>query len=160
MPPIFFAENETAITMKFIWMIHISLAIRGYFSTKSPSFSTLLPKLSKTPHTSVVKLRLDFRAHHKNFVSIHCHLQNGVHIVHPLQVQTGSTQKVPNLGCGQDGEKQSIPFFRLPQACISCVRPGTIMKEMNIFHVSIRTDCTGCVVAVCLQFPCTTDDLL
>jgi hypothetical protein len=32
----------------------------------------------------------------------------------PLQGQTRGSRPVPNLGCAQDGEEQSYPFFRLP----------------------------------------------
>jgi hypothetical protein len=51
---------------------------------------------------------LDYGAHHEKRVSIRCHLQNGVYIVHLLQDQTGSGQRVPDLGCKQDGEEESI----------------------------------------------------
>jgi hypothetical protein len=64
--------------------------------------------------TSVVKFTLDFGAHHESFISVCCYLQSGNHIVHPLQDQTGGNQRVPDLGCEQDGEEQSIPFLLLP----------------------------------------------
>jgi hypothetical protein len=50
----------------------------------------------------------DFGAHQENFVSVHCHLQNGVHLVHPLQGQTGGSRRVPDLGCEQNGEERII----------------------------------------------------
>jgi hypothetical protein len=36
MPPIFFSENVTAITIKFTCMIHTSFAIMRLLSTKPP----------------------------------------------------------------------------------------------------------------------------
>jgi hypothetical protein len=33
--------------------------------------------------------------------------------VHSLQGKIGSSRRVPDLGCEQDGEEQSIPFSRL-----------------------------------------------
>jgi hypothetical protein len=56
MPPIFFSENVTATTVKFTWMIHISFEIiRLFFHKASFCFNTLLPTLSKTLYTNVVK---------------------------------------------------------------------------------------------------------
>jgi hypothetical protein len=40
MPPIFFSENVTVITIKFTSITHTSFAVMRPFSTKSPSFST------------------------------------------------------------------------------------------------------------------------
>jgi hypothetical protein len=58
-------------------------------------------------------------AHHENCVSIRCHLQNGIHVVHPLQGQTSGSKRVPDLGCEQDEEEQSISFLQLPHMCAS-----------------------------------------
>jgi hypothetical protein len=53
---IFSLENIIATTMKFIWMICTSFAITGLFFYKvSVTFNTLLPTLSKTLCTGVVK---------------------------------------------------------------------------------------------------------
>jgi hypothetical protein len=67
MPPIFFSENVIAITMKFTWMIHTSVAImRIFFHKVSIIFNTLLPMLSKMPLHSCCKIPcLNFGAHHK-----------------------------------------------------------------------------------------------
>jgi hypothetical protein len=52
-------------------------------------FNTLSPTLSKALCTSVEKFPCpDFGAHSESFVSIRCHLENGVHAVHSLQVNT------------------------------------------------------------------------
>jgi hypothetical protein len=45
--------------------------------------------------------------------------------VHPLQGQTGHSPRVADLGCAQPG-----------------VRPGIVVKEKDVFHVSVRTNCT------------------
>jgi hypothetical protein len=108
----FFSENLIAITVTFVWVIHTSFAImRLFFDSLCLSFNTLLSALSKTLYNSAVKFPcLDFGAYHINFVSVCCHLQNGVHVVRPLRGQTGGSWRVPGLGCKQDGE---IPFLRL-----------------------------------------------
>jgi hypothetical protein len=36
------------------------------------------------------------------------------------------------------------------------VRPGIVVKEKDVFHVQL----CGCVVAVCLNVPCTVPDVL
>jgi hypothetical protein len=79
---------------------------------------------------------------HRNFVSVCCHLQNGIHVVHSLQGQTGGTQKVPDCGCEEDGKKSPSHFCD----CLTCeqagVRPGIVMKEKGFFPVSFRTNST------------------
>jgi hypothetical protein len=39
-------------------------------------------------------------------------MQYGINIVHSLRAETGGSQRVPYLGCEQDGEDQSIQFLR------------------------------------------------
>jgi hypothetical protein len=52
----FFSENVTAITMKFIRIIHTSFAIiRLLFHKVSGTLNILLPTLCKTLYTNVVK---------------------------------------------------------------------------------------------------------
>jgi hypothetical protein len=55
-PSVFFSENVIAITMKFTWMIHASFAVMRLFFYSVTIFSALLPALSKTLYTRVVKL--------------------------------------------------------------------------------------------------------
>jgi hypothetical protein len=63
MPPSF-SENVTAVTVKVTWMIHTSFAIMMLFFQKVPIiFSTLLPALSKTVYTSVVKFFASISEH-------------------------------------------------------------------------------------------------
>jgi hypothetical protein len=54
---------------------------------------------------------LDFGACHENFVSLRCHLENGVDVVHPLQGQTGGSQRESDVGCELDGKEESMPFL-------------------------------------------------
>jgi hypothetical protein len=55
-PPIFLSENVVAITMKYTWMIYSSFAItRLFFHKVTFIVYTLLPTLSETLYTSVVK---------------------------------------------------------------------------------------------------------
>jgi hypothetical protein len=70
-------------------------------------FNTLLPASSKTLYTSAIKfLVLCLVVRHENFVSVSCHLQSGVYVVHPIRGQTGGSRRVPDQGCEQDGEEQ------------------------------------------------------
>jgi hypothetical protein len=56
MPTIFFSENIIAAIVKLMWMIHTSFTImRLFFHRVFIIFNTLLPTLSKTLYTSVVK---------------------------------------------------------------------------------------------------------
>jgi hypothetical protein len=100
MPPIFFSENG--------WMIQTSFAImRLFFHKVFIIFNTLLQILSKTLYTSVVNILpwLNFETHH---ISIHCHLQNGIHIMYPSQGQTDGSHRVLDLGCEYDDEVHPI----------------------------------------------------
>jgi hypothetical protein len=81
------------------------------FHKVSIIFNTLLPMLRKMLYVSIVIFRLNFGVHHKIFVSIYYHLQNGIHIVHPSEGQTGGSQRMPHLGCEQDGKEETTPFF-------------------------------------------------
>jgi hypothetical protein len=126
-PSIFFSENVNAITMKFTWMLHyIFCNHKAIFPQIFFIFNTVFSVLNKTLCTSIVKLIpcLDFGAHHENFVSFHCHLQNGVHVLQPLQAQTVGSQRAPAVGCEQDGEERSVPFLRLPHLCASWCEAG------------------------------------
>jgi hypothetical protein len=82
------------------------------------SRSTLLPKLTKTLYTSLVKLCLNFGAHHKNFISVFCCLQNCIHVLHPSQGQTGGIWRMLNLGCEQVSGEQPM-LLQLPHICTS-----------------------------------------
>jgi hypothetical protein len=98
MPP-FFSENVIAIALKFIWMARTSFAImRLFFHKVFIIFNTLLSVLSNMLHIyKCCKIPyLEFRAHHKNLVSV-CYLQNGIHIVPYLQGETHGSWRVPDL---------------------------------------------------------------
>jgi hypothetical protein len=101
-------------------MIHTSLATTRLFSHKvSVIFEKLLPVLSNTTCTSDVKIPcLEFGAHNENSVSVPCHLQDGVYVVHPLQGQRGVSRRA-KVG----------------------VRPVIVVKEKDVFHVSVRMNC-------------------
>jgi hypothetical protein len=90
----------------------------------------------------------------ENFDSFHCLLQNGVHVLHPLQDQTGRSRTVPDLGCERTG-KNSLSHF-----CDCGVRPGIVVKEKDVFRISVRTNSYGLLVAVCLTFPYAARDVL
>jgi hypothetical protein len=86
-------------------------------------FNTLLPALSKTLYTSVVK----FPASTSKQIT---------KTLRPLSSAkwrpgiafftgpTGGSRTVPDLGCEQDGEEQSVPFLRSPLACASWCEAG------------------------------------
>jgi hypothetical protein len=138
-----FSENLIAIKMKFTRMIHTYFTTMRLFSQKvSVIFNTPLPMSSKTLYTNAAKLRASSREHHDKFVSVRCHLQNGVHVVHPLQGQTGDSRRAPALGCEQGGEEQCIPFLRLQHVCASWCEASIVVKEKDVCHVSVRTNST------------------
>jgi hypothetical protein len=84
---------------------------------------------------------LDFAAHQENCVSIRRHLQNGVCVVHPLQDQTGE-RECQIWAVSRMGKKSPSNFCD----CLTCaqtgVRSGIVVKEKDVFHVSVRTNCT------------------
>jgi hypothetical protein len=109
MPPVLFSENIIAITMKFTCIIHTSFAVMRLFSHKvSVIFNALLPTSSKTLYSNEFPASTSEHIT-KNFVSVRCHLQNGVHVVLPVRARTGDSRRAPDLDCAQDGE-QFVPF--------------------------------------------------
>jgi hypothetical protein len=121
-------------------------------STFSPQFGQRGVRRYKIPC-------LDFRAYHENFVSIRCHLQIGVHVVHSLQDQTDGSRTVPGLGCEQDGKEQSIVFLRLPDVCTSWCE-ARHCREGEGRLSCLRMNSTDAFVSVCLKFSCSTRDVL
>jgi hypothetical protein len=132
MSAISFSENVIAIiTMKPAWMIHTYFAaMRIFFNKVSITFNTLLPMLSKMLYSRIVKLPVSTLEHILKtlfqfltickMVSTECILYSAKHVV-----------VVP-----------SIPFLLLPHLCTSWgVRPGTIMKEKDVFHASVWMNC-------------------
>jgi hypothetical protein len=78
--------------MKFTLMIQTSFAIlRLLFHKISTIFNTLLPTMCKMLYTNVIKLPSSTLEHIMKTVTIHCHLQNGIHVVHSLQGKIGGT---------------------------------------------------------------------
>jgi hypothetical protein len=134
----FFSENVTALTMPFTWMIHTSSVImRLFFHSSSFIFNTSWPKLSKTLYTTLVKFRASTSEHITKTVSIRCHLQSGVHVVHPVQGHTGGSRRVPDQGCEQVGEEQSILLLRLPYVWASWCEVG------HCHEGEVRLSCFG-----------------
>jgi hypothetical protein len=121
--------------MKFKWMIHTYFEnMRLFFCTVSVIFNTLLSMLSKTLYTKVIKSPALTSKHvTKNLVSICHHLQNGVHVMHTLQDQTGGSQREPNLGCEQDGKEQTIKFLQLFTCAHAGMKLGVAMREEDLF---------------------------
>jgi hypothetical protein len=89
------------------------------------------------------------------------HVQNGFHLVHPLQGQTDDSRRVPDVGCGQDGEEQSTLSHFCD--CLTCaqagVRPGIVVKEKDVFRVSVRRNCRVRCRSL-FKVPCTARDAL
>jgi hypothetical protein len=90
--------------------------------------NAFLTSLSKTLYTNV--------ANHVNFVPVLCHPQNGVHVVQPLQDQTGGSRRVADVSRKQ-GRKNTPSHF-----CDGGVRPGIVVKEKDVFSVSVRVNST------------------
>jgi hypothetical protein len=129
--------------MKFTWMICKPFTImRQFFHKVSFISNMLLPTLIKTLYISAVKFPAS--THYENFVSIRCHLQNGIQVVHSLKGQRRGSGRVPDLGCEQKGEEESIPFFFCDYlaGAQAGVRPSIFVKEKDVFHVSVRKSST------------------
>jgi hypothetical protein len=90
---------------------HIICNYEDIFHKVSIISNTSLSTLNKILYTNVAKFPALTSEHILRTVTVQCHLQDIIHIVHLLQGQTGGSQRVPDLGCEQDGEEQSIPFF-------------------------------------------------
>jgi hypothetical protein len=102
---------------------HIFCNYEAIFHKVSTIFNTLLPTPSKMLYTKVVNFP-DSASEHIMKTLIHCHLQNGAQVQHPLQSQAHSSWRVPDLGCECDEEEQSIPFLQLPNMCASWCEAG------------------------------------
>jgi hypothetical protein len=86
----------------------------------------------KIPH-------LDFEAHHENFVSIHCDLQNGIHVVHPLQgCQIRTVSRL--------GKKSTSHFCECLECAQAGARPGIVVRGKKDFHVLVRTNSTDALL--------------
>jgi hypothetical protein len=103
---------------------------------------------------------LNFRAHHENFVSICCHLQNGIHIVHILYRAKEVVVKGYHIQAVNRMMMKSPSHFC---ECLTCaqagVRTSTVMEE-GIYHVLVTMNSTDVLHLVCLKFPCRTCDVL
>jgi hypothetical protein len=157
--PIFFFGKCNCNNDEIYIDFHTFSIMRLLFYTVSLIFNTLLPTSIKTLHTSVVKFPVSTSEHIAKTLSIRCQ-QNGVQVVHPLQGQTGGSRTGPQLGCEQDGEEQSITFLRLPHVCASRCEVGHCREGEGPLSCFGYDELYGCVVAVCLKFPCTTRDVL
>jgi hypothetical protein len=71
--------------------------------------------------------------------------------MHPLQGQVGVRRRVPDMGCEQDVEEQSIPFFRLPQVCTRWCEAGHSCKGGRL-SCFLYNELYICIVRVCLNF--------
>jgi hypothetical protein len=120
-------------------MIYISSAnIRIFFDNFSVSFNTLLPALSKTLYSNV-KFNAAVSENINKIVSIRCQLKNSIQVIYSLQGQTDGSRKVPDVGCGQKGEEEFVPFIPLPHLCASWCEVGHCPKgEKDVFYVSVR----------------------
>jgi hypothetical protein len=67
-------------------------------------------------------------------------MENGVHVVYHLEGQTGGSLRVSGLVSEQNGEEESISFLWLPH--VYACRPGIVVKEKVVFHISVRTNST------------------
>jgi hypothetical protein len=120
MPPFFLKKcncNNNEIYMNDSFMF---CSYEVNFPKVFTIFNTLVPTLSKMLCTSVIKFRVLTLAHITKTVLICCHLQNGILIVHTLKGQTSDRQRLSDLGCGQSGEEQSVPFCN----CLMCAQAG------------------------------------
>jgi hypothetical protein len=112
MPPIFFRKcncnnNEISTNYSYIFC--------NYEAILPQSLHHLQHTFTNADQDAVYQCCkipcLDFTAHHKTLFQF-----VGIHIVHPLQIQTGGSWRIPDPGCQHDGEGQSTPLFQLPHA--------------------------------------------
>jgi hypothetical protein len=111
-------------------------------------------------YTNAVKLPALTSKHITKTVLIRCQPPNGAYAVHHLQGQTGGSRRVPDLGCEQDGEEQSVPHLRLPHVCASWCEAGHCREGEGRLSCFGYNKLYGRVVAVCLKSPCTVRDAL
>jgi hypothetical protein len=99
--------------------------------------------LSKTLYTSVVKFPASTSEHIMKtlfqFVAM-CKMLS--HVANTLQGQTGCSRRMPDVGCEQDGEEHRRLRFCDCLTRAAGVRPGIVVKEKDVFHVSVRTNST------------------
>jgi hypothetical protein len=93
------------------WLLTHLLQLWSYFFIVFVIFNSLLPMFSNSLYTNVIKFHALTLEHiTKTFfqctVIYKWHPHND-----PLQGQKDSSWRVPDLGCEQDGPKQSIPFL-------------------------------------------------
>jgi hypothetical protein len=135
-----YSEKLIVIIMKFTWTIHTSFAImRLFFHKVSVIFNTPLPTLSKTLYISAVKIPASTSEHITRTLFQFVVICKCAFIGHSLQGQTGGSRKVPDLGFERGGE--SPTHFC---DCLTCaqvgVRSGIVVKEKDVFLVSVRTN--------------------
>jgi hypothetical protein len=127
--------------MKVTWMIYASFPMMRLFFHKYPSFSTfntLFPTLSTMLYTGVVKFPALLRSGSRKlfFSSLSSakwlpHSENlFLHRIKQVTVGRCQMWAVSRLG------KNSASHFC---DCLTRVRPGIVVKEKDVFHVSVRT---------------------
>jgi hypothetical protein len=147
---------------KVYTMIHKSSAIKKLLLTKpTSSFSTHFCQHWERQCIPMLQNFLTWliMSNYKYFVSISCHQPNDINVPHSLQGQTSGSQRVPDLGCKQDREEQSLPFLWLPHICASwCqARHCCEWKQCLIFRLG---QALWHIVTIFLKFPCITCDIL
>jgi hypothetical protein len=125
-PPMFFSENVIAITIKITQIVYTYFAImRLFFHKVSVIFNTCLPTFSTTLYTrlqnSLPQIRNKTRK--RNFSSLL-----------PAKCQIWAFSSL--------GKTSQFNFCD----CLTCaqagVRLGIVVKEKDVFHVSVRMNCT------------------
>jgi hypothetical protein len=143
MPPIF-SDNVIAVTVQFTWTTQTYFEVRRLFLHKvSVTYNRLLPTLSKTLCTSAVKFLVSTSEHMTKtliqFVVI-CKMASEYCILYrTIQVVVGGCQILAVRRLGQNGPSHYCDCLTCAQAG---VRPGIVVKEKDVFHVSVRTNCT------------------
>jgi hypothetical protein len=80
--------------------------------------------------------------------------------VRALRSDTRDSRGVPCLGCEQDEEEQFISFLRLPHVCANWYEAVHCREGEGRLSYFGYFELYGCVVAVCLKFPCAARDVL
>jgi hypothetical protein len=108
------------------------LQLWSYFSTKSSSFSTHFCQYWVIYCTPVLHNSLPWlRSTLQNFVSICCHLQNGVHTVHPLEAKQMVLRGCQIWAVSRMGKNSPSHFYDCLMCAQAGVRLSIVIKEKD-----------------------------
>jgi hypothetical protein len=132
-------------------MIHAYFTIMKLFFHKVSVICTILmPPPCKTLYTYAI--RFPVSTHHKHFVSIRSLLQNGVHVAHLYKAKQAVDAGCQIWAVSRMGRNSPPHFYH----CITCaraaVRSGIVVKEKDVFRVSVSANSTDAMMRFVSNF--------